>query len=106
VRAAALRGALSVKVQDGRLIVLEDLSLERPGTRTFKELLAKLGVAGRVLVVMDRVERDGAVARSCRNLRGVTLIPAEGVNAYDLLKHDTLIMTKRAVSLVEEAWKL
>ncbi len=106
VRAAALRGGLSSKVQGGRLVILEDLSLERPGTKRFRDLLARVGVSGRVLVVVDRVERDGAVARSCRNLRDVTLIPAEGLNVYDLLKHDTLIMTRRALSLVEEAWKL
>jgi large subunit ribosomal protein L4 len=106
VRAAALRGGLSSKAQGGRLIIVEDLSLDRAGTKGFKELLARLGVSGRVLVVMDRVERDGAVARSCRNLRDVTLIPAEGLNVYDLVKHDTLIMTRRALSLVEEAWKL
>ncbi|MGH7369288.1 MAG: 50S ribosomal protein L4 [Candidatus Methylomirabilaceae bacterium] len=105
VRAAALRGALSSKVQGGRLIVLGDLVLDRASTRGFKDLLARLGVAGRALVVMDRVQRDGAVARSCRNLRDVTLLPAEGLNVYDLLKHDTLIMTRRALSLVQEAWK-
>jgi large subunit ribosomal protein L4 len=105
VRAAALRGALSSKVQGGRLIVLQDLALERASTKGFRELLAKLGVTGRVLVVMDRVERDSAVARSCRNLRDVTLLPAEGLNVYDLLKHGTLIMTRRALGMVEEAWK-
>ncbi len=106
VRAAALRGALSSKVQGGRLIVLQDLALDRASTREFRELLARLGVSGRVLVVMDRVQSDGAAARSCRNLRDVTLLPAEGLNVYDLLKHGTLIMTRRALNLVEEAWKL
>ena len=105
VRAAALRTALSSKVQAGRLIILEDLSQERPRTKGFEALLARLGVTGRALVVTDQVQADSAVARSCRNLPDVTLLSAQGLNVYDLLRHETLIMTRRALSLVEEAWK-
>ena len=105
IRAAALRAALSSKAEAGRLIVLENLSQERPSTQRFKALLDGLGVTGRVLIVTDRVQRDDAVTKSCRNLTQVLLLPAQGLNVYDLLKHETLIITRDALGMVEEAWK-
>lgn len=105
VRAAALHGALSAKVQAGRLIVLENLSQQQPSTKEFKALLGRLGVEGRVLIVADQLQENEAAVRSCRNLRDVTLLPAQGLNVYDVLRHDTLIMTRGALALAEEAWK-
>ena len=105
VRAAALRSALSEKVRTGQFMVLDSLSLEDPSTKAFKALLEKLGVAGRALIITERVQRDDATSKSCRNLPYLTLLPPEGLNVYDVLRHDILIMTKNAVSVVEEAWK-
>ncbi len=105
VRAAALRAALSEKVRAGQFMVLDNLSLEDPSTKAFKALLEKLGVAGRALIITERVQRDDATSKSCRNLPYLTLLPTEGLNVYDILRHDILIMTKNAVSVVEEAWK-
>ena len=64
-----------------------------------------LGVEGRSLVVTNQVTKDDAIARSCRNLPGVTLLPAQGLNVYDILRHDTLIITRDALGLVGEVWK-
>lgn len=105
VRASALRAALSSKGQAGRLIILDDLTQERPRTKEFESLLRSLGITGRALVVTDHVQADGAVARACRNLPGITLLPPQGLNVYDVLRHETLLMTRRALVLVEEAWK-
>lgn len=105
VRAAALRAALSEKVRAGQFMVLDSLSLEDPSTKAFKALLEKLGVVGRALIITERVQRDDATSKSCRNLPYLTLLPIEGLNVYDILRHDILIMTKNAVSVVEEAWK-
>lgn len=105
VRAAALRAALSEKVRAGQFMVLDSLSLEDPSTKAFKALLEKFGVAGRALIITERVQRDDATSKSCRNLPYLTLLPTEGLNVYDILRHDILIMTKNAVSVVEEAWK-
>jgi len=105
VRAAALRAALSSKAQAGRLIILENLSQERPSTKGFKALLQRLGVKGRVLIVTDRVQGDDVATKSCSNLRDVLLLPVQGLNVYDLLKHETLIITRAALGMVEEAWK-
>jgi large subunit ribosomal protein L4 len=106
VRASALRAALSSKAQAGRLIVVENLSQERPSTKGFRALLGRLGVEGRALVVTNQVKKDDAIARSCRNLPGVTLLPVQGLNVYDILKHDALVITRDALGLVGEAWKL
>ncbi len=105
VRASALRAALSSKVQTGRLIILENLLQAQPSTKGFKALLERLGVEGRALIVTDQVQREDAIARSCRSLPDVTLLVVQGLNVYDVLKHDTLIMTRGALGLVEEGWK-
>ena len=105
VRAAALRAALSEKVRVGQLMVVDSLSLEEPNTKAFKALLDRLGVQGRALIVTDQARQDDATAKSCRNLPHLTLMPTQGLNVYDILWHDTLIMTKGAVSAVEEAWR-
>lgn len=105
VRAAALRAALSEKVRAGRFMVVDSLSLEEPSTKAFSAILERLGVTGRTLIVADQVQRDDATAKSCRNLPCLTLVPTHGLNVYDILRHDTLIMTKGAVSAVEEVWK-
>ncbi len=105
VRAAALRAALSSKVQEGRLLIVENLSPSRPATKGFKVLLESLGIEGRVLIVTDQVQEDPGITRSCRNLPHVGLLPALGLNVYDVLKYDTLLITRSALGLVEEAWK-
>lgn len=105
VRAAALRAALSEKVRAGQFVVVDGLMLEEPSTKTFKALLDRLGVTGRALIVTDQVRRDDATAKSCRNLPQHTLLPLQGLNVYDILRHDTLVMTKAAVNAVEEVWK-
>lgn len=105
VRAAAVRAALSEKVRVGQLMVVDSLSLTEPSTKAAKALLDRLGVQGRALIVTDQARSDDAVVKSCRNLPRITLMPTQGLNVYDILKHDTLIMTKDAVSAVEEAWR-
>lgn len=106
VRAAALRGALSEKVRTGQFMVVDSLSLEEPSTKAFCAILERLGVTGRTLIVTDQIHQEDAIAKSCRNLPYLTLVPTHGLNVYDILRHDTLIMTKGAVSAVEEVWKL
>lgn len=86
-------------------MVVDNLSLEEPSTKAVTALLARLGVQGRALIVTDQAQPDDAVSKSCRNLPYLTLVPTAGLNVYDILRHDTLIMTKGAVSAVEEAWR-
>lgn len=106
VRAAALRAAISEKVRAGQFLVLDSLSVDGPNTKALKGLLERLGIAGRTLMVANQVEKGDPTFKSCRNLPHLTLLPAQGLNVYDILRHDSLIMTRDAVSAVEEAWKL
>jgi large subunit ribosomal protein L4 len=101
VRREALRGALSAKVAAREVQVLEDLSMDRPSTKSFQGLLRGLGLTGKVLVVTP--QREEAVEKSARNLSGVKVLPARGVNVSDVLGADVILFTREALVKVEEA---
>ena len=98
----ALRSALAAKVKDDKLIVLEDLKFEAPKTKAALEVLNNLNVANaKTLVVL--AEKDENVNKSMRNLPGVSSMNTDGLNVYDILLHDHLLLTKEAVGRIEEA---
>jgi len=99
VRAAGLRHALSSKVRDSKLIVLDAASVGEVKTMALAKALGKLS-GGQVLIVDGTF--DEKFALSARNLAKVSLLPAEGLNVYDVLRRDMLIMTKAAVKAIEE----
>jgi large subunit ribosomal protein L4 len=100
VRAQALRGALSHRLRDGAVTVLEGLELSEYKTRRVVEILEGLGLAGEaVLIVIS--EADDFLERSARNLPRVTVLRAAGLNVYDVLRHSRLVMTRAAVEAVE-----
>lgn len=100
VRRLALKSALSSKVQNGNIIVLDQLTLAEPKTKEFAGVLDNLKVSKKALVVTADV--DTAVVRSARNIPGVTPTYASSLNVYDVLAHEKLIITRDAVSKVEE----
>lgn len=100
VRRLALKSALSSKVQDSDMIVVQELAFNGPKTKEFVSVLENLSVDGKALVVMG--DFNEAVALSGRNLPGVTVMSAEEVNVLDIVNHSKLIMTKDAVEKVEE----
>lgn len=100
VRRLALRSALSSKVNEQKLIVLEDLSLSEAKTREMVKVLKALQADKKALIVTD--ELNDTVERSARNICGVKATPVEGMNVYDLLNHDVVVMTKAAVAKTEE----
>jgi len=100
VRRLAIKSALSSKVIDNEIIVLDQLTMERPKTKEFATILNNLKVDRKALVVA--AEYDDNIALSARNIPGVKFVAAEGINVYDVLAHDKLIMTKDAVAKVEE----
>lgn len=100
VRRLALRSALSAKVLEENIIVLEGLAFDAPKTKEFVKVLSNLSVAKKTLVVT--AELDENVALSARNIPGVTVVSATGVNVLDLVGHDKLVITKAAVEKVEE----
>ena len=99
VRALGLRHALSAKAKDGAIVVLDEAKSPAMKTKTLAEQFAKLGV-GDALIVDG--EFDLNFAMSARNLSHVWLLPAEGLNVYDILRRDKLVLTKAAVKAIEE----
>lgn len=100
VRRLAIKSALSSKVQAENILVLESLAFEAPKTKEFKSVLNGLSINTKALIVTAGLEEN--VALSARNIPGVTVVTAEGINVLDVLNHDKLIMTKAAVEKVEE----
>jgi len=100
VRRLALKSALSSKVQNGNIIILDQLTMPEPKTKEFAGMLNNLKVDNKALVVTANV--DGTVVKSARNIPGVTPTHASSLNVYDVLVHDKLIMTRDAVTKVEE----
>lgn len=99
IRALGLRMALSSKAKDG-LVVLDSLELKDAKTKALKGHLDNAGWSGKVLVIGgDSV--DEGFAKAARNLPHVNVLPAIGANVYDILKHDTLVLTKDAVEKLE-----
>ena len=103
VRALALKHALSSKVKAERIVVLDKVSLEDHKTKALKDRLEKLGL-GSVLVV-DGAEVEANVALAARNLPYVDVLPIQGINVYDILRRDILVLTKAAVDALEARFK-
>ncbi len=103
VRALALKTALSAKARDGRLVVLDTATVDSAKTRDLAKRLEALGW-GTVLVV-DGAEVNDNFRRAARNLPGVDVLPSQGANVYDILRRQTLVLTKDAVQALEERLK-
>ena len=100
VRALGLKMALSSKARDGQLIVMENLDVSEAKTKLLKEQLGKLGF-GRTALVIDGDALNVGFAMASQNLREVNLLPAVGANVYDILKAETLVLTRAAVEKLE-----
>ncbi len=100
VRRHALLAALTAKAQAGAVRVLESLGLERPSTKAMAALLKGAGVAGKALVVLPT--RDETLEKSARNLPAVRVLTVQGLNVYDVLKADTLVLTPEGVHTLRE----
>ncbi|HET9427639.1 MAG TPA: 50S ribosomal protein L4 [Allosphingosinicella sp.] len=100
VRALGLRMALSAKAQGGNLVVLDSLDLNEAKTAALKEQLGKLGL-GKTALVIDGDALNVGFAHASANLREVNLLPAVGANVYDILNHETLVLTRAAVEKLE-----
>jgi large subunit ribosomal protein L4 len=100
VRALGLRMALSAKVKDGNLVVLDSLDLQKAKTSQLKEQLGKLGL-GKTALVIDGDALNVGFAHASANLKEVNLLPAIGANVYDILNHETLVLTRAAVEKLE-----
>ena len=98
VRQAGLRHALSAKARDSKIIVLDAASVKEIKTKALGQRLGKLG-SGHLLIVDGTF--DDKFTKSARNLAKVSLLPAGGLNVYDVLRRDTLVLTKAAIQALE-----
>ncbi|MEC9078191.1 MAG: 50S ribosomal protein L4 [Pseudomonadota bacterium] len=103
VRRLGLRTALSSKKADGTLVVLDEIKLQSSRTKLLSEKLKGLGIS-KALVISGGVV-DPSFARAAANLPNVSYLPQQGANVYDILKCETLILTKDAVTLLVERLK-
>jgi len=101
MRKVAMKSALTSKVQENQMIVLESLNFDAPKTKNMVEMLKALE-ANKALIIT--AESNEVVYKSARNIQGINVIPANNINVYDLLKYEKLIITKDAVSKIEEVY--
>ncbi len=99
VRKAALRSALSLRSKDGKLLIVQEWKPAAPKTSAAAKVLAKLGT--KKALVVDAAA-NVALARSVRNLDGSDFLPVEGLNVYDVLRHDALVLTAETAKKLEE----
>ncbi len=100
VRRLALRCALSSKQADGKLVVLDEAKIAEPRTGALASRLDKLGWSG--VLIIAGAEIDENFARAAANIPHVDVLPQQGANVYDILRCDTLVLTKDAVKHLEE----
>jgi large subunit ribosomal protein L4 len=96
-RKAALRSALASKVRDGKLLVLDSLTLEAPKTKLLVKLLTDMQVDNALIIIPSR---DECLERAARNLPRIKVLRAEGANVYDLLRYDRLVLMHAAVPVL------
>jgi large subunit ribosomal protein L4 len=103
VRALGLKHALSTKVKAGSIVVLEKASTEAAKTKSLKAQFEKLGFKS--VLIIDGAEVDKNFALAARNIPLVDVLPVQGINVYDIMRRNTLVLTKAAVDALEARFK-
>lgn len=103
VRALALKHALSAKAKSDSLIVLEAATAESGKTKALLDQFSKLGLASALVIGGGEVEQNFRLA--ARNIPNVDVLPIQGINVYDILRRDKLVLTKAAIEALEERFK-
>jgi large subunit ribosomal protein L4 len=103
VRALALKHALSAKAKDASLIVVDEVTLAQPKTKVLIERFGKLGLANALIVGGSEIEVN--FQRAARNIKNVDVLPVQGINVYDILRREKLVLTKAAVDALEARFK-
>lgn len=103
VRALALRHALSAKLRDENLIVVDDLAAKEPKTKALTGSLEKLGLSNALFI--GGAELDDNFRLAAQNIPNVDVLPVQGINVYDILRRGKLVLSKAAVEALEERFK-
>ena len=100
MRQGALRSALSERVREGNVVVVDTWSLDKPKTKEFAASLGKLGLGGKTLIV-DSLDNENLLL-SARNVRNAKIVNSFGLNIYDLLYHDHLVLSRTAAEELDQ----
>ena len=100
MKVAALKSALSDKLENKKIIIIDKLSLEENKTSKMVEILKNLQASKKPLIITEK--EDSAIALSVRNIKGAQVLPASKINTYDLINHEKIIITKKALKRIEE----
>ena len=103
VRALALRHALSAKFRDGGIIVWDNANVDAPKTKSLKDQFAKAGLASVLIIDGSDVQENFALA--ARNIPQIDVLPVQGINVYDILRREKLVLTRAAVDALEARFK-
>jgi large subunit ribosomal protein L4 len=103
VRKLAMKSALSAKQADGKLVILDEVKLGDGKTKALIEKLGKLGLSSALIV--GGAEIDSNFARAAQNIAMIDVLPIQGANVYDILRRDTLVLTREAVQTLEARLK-
>ncbi len=102
VRRLALKSVLTSKLRDNEIIVVDEIKMNEPKTKAFNEFLKAVKADKKALIVIDG--KDENVVRSARNIEGVHTSMAQNINVYDLLKYNSLVLSKDALNVVQEVF--
>jgi large subunit ribosomal protein L4 len=103
VRALALRHALSAKAKDGGIVVWDNAALDAPKTKALKARFEALGYKSALVIDGEQVNENFGLA--ARNIHNVDVLPVQGINVYDILRREKLVLTKAAVDALEARFK-
>jgi large subunit ribosomal protein L4 len=103
VRALGLRHALSSKVKASELVILDKAEVAEAKTKALKSALVKLGLDNALII--DGAELNQGFAAAARNIPNIDVLPVQGINVYDVLRHKKLVLTKAAVEALEARFK-
>jgi large subunit ribosomal protein L4 len=103
VRALALKHALSAKAKDDGIIVIEALSLKEAKTKALRSQFEKLGLSNALII--DGAEVEAGVRSAARNIPNIDVLPVAGINVYDVLRRQKLVLTRAAVDALEARFK-
>jgi large subunit ribosomal protein L4 len=103
VRALALKHALSAKAKDGGLIIIDALAVKEAKTKALRDNFTKLGLANALII--DGAEVAANVLTAARNIPNIDVLPVAGINVYDVLRRQKLVLTRAAVDALEARFK-
>ena len=101
MRRVAMKSALTSKVVENEIIILDSLAFEAPKTKEVVKMLKALDVKKALIVVAESNEN---AYKSARNIEGIQIVPVNNINVYDILKYEKFVITKEAVSMIEEVY--